>query len=58
MAAKQGVIIKKATNKSNAKYRITYRLNITQTIVNGQVVNKYSYTKVLTPINNKKYSYM
>lgn len=56
-SVKQGVTIKGyQLNNPNAKYKLKYTLSQDITIINGKVVSKYTYSKLITP-TTKKYSY-
>ena len=46
----------KATN-SNAKYKLKYTYSQKSTTINGTTTTKYSFSKLLSSIFGKKYSY-
>lgn len=54
---KQSVTIKGyQLNNLNAKYKLKYTLSQNIQIINGKIITKYTYSKLITPTSNK-YSY-
>lgn len=53
---KQGLVIRTYAKNQNAKYKLKYSYSISQIINAQQIINKYTYSKLITP-STKKYSY-
>ena len=50
----QGVFIRGVSD--DPKYKLKYTVSQSIQIVNGKIIKKYTYSKIITPANNK-YSY-
>lgn len=57
MAAYQGIIRRVVASNPNAKYKLKYTYNVSQVARNGTVTTKYNYSKLISTLSTKKYSY-
>lgn len=57
MAIKQGISGYTLAKNPNAKYRLKYSYSLGQIARNGTVTTKYNYSKLISTLSTKKYSY-
>ena len=57
MAIRQGIRTYTLAKNPNARYKLKYTYNSGQIGTNGNITTKYSYSKLISSLTTKKYSY-